>query len=160
MKKLINPEVRRELVLYLLLTAIFSVTGFSFAPVSGVIALILGLCLSLCHLFFAIKRYNRIEWLSRSIDELLHGQAEVLITEQKEGELSILESEVRKMTLRLKEQADELRDDKLRLTAAIEDIFHQLRTPLTAMKSPLPPVRRKHHPGAADTAHPRAEATA
>ena len=133
MKKLNNPEVKGELIAYLLLTAVFSAIGFIFAPVCGIIVLVLGLCLSLLHLLFTKKRYDRIGELSRSIDRILHAQSDVLITRQREGELSILESEVRKMTLRLKEQADQLKSDKVRLTEAMEDIFHQLRTPLTAM---------------------------
>ncbi len=37
------------------------------------------------------------------------------------------------MTVRLKEQTDALQRDKVRLSQAIADISHQLRTPLTAM---------------------------
>ena len=37
------------------------------------------------------------------------------------------------MTIRLREQADALQQDKIYLTDAIADISHQLRTPLTAL---------------------------
>ena len=71
--------------------------------------------------------------LSLRIDRVLHGCDNALITEHNEGELSILESEIRKMTVQLKESADLLRAEKAGLSRAMEDIFHQLRTPLTAL---------------------------
>ena len=37
------------------------------------------------------------------------------------------------MTTRLQEQANQLSSDKQQLTEAIQDIFHQIRTPLTSM---------------------------
>ncbi|MBQ2230712.1 MAG: HAMP domain-containing histidine kinase, partial [Oscillospiraceae bacterium] len=56
-----------------------------------------------------------------------------LIDDEAEGELGILKSEIRKMTARLSDEADLLSAEKIRLTEAIQDIFHQLRTPLTSM---------------------------
>ena len=47
--------------------------------------------------------------------------------------MSILNSELQKMTTRLQEQANQLSSDKQQLTEAIQDIFHQIRTPLTSM---------------------------
>ena len=37
------------------------------------------------------------------------------------------------MTVRLREQADRLTEDKVRLTEAIQNMFHQIRTPLTGI---------------------------
>ncbi|MBQ6540437.1 MAG: HAMP domain-containing histidine kinase [Oscillospiraceae bacterium] len=133
MKNLNNPEVRRELIASLAVTAVFAAAGFVLLPLAGWLILCAGLCLTGLHLYFTKRRYDRIADLSRSIDFILHGQDEVLVTNEDEGELAILVSEVRKMTVRLREQTDQLKADKVRLTAAIEDIFHQLRTPLTAM---------------------------
>lgn len=80
-----------------------------------------------------MRRYRAIARLSNSIDRILHGQDEILFTDSREGELAILTSEVTKMTVRLREQTDALAADKVRLTDAIADISHQLRTPLTSM---------------------------
>ena len=46
---------------------------------------------------------------------------------------SVLRSEVRKMTLRLREQSAQLEKEKLQLADAMADISHQMRTPLTAV---------------------------
>lgn len=64
------------------------------------------------------------------------------ITENKEGELSILSSEIYKMTVMLKEQADALKKDKKYLNNSIADISHQLRTPLTSMYLIIPQLQK------------------
>ena len=53
--------------------------------------------------------------------------------EYKEGELSVLSAEIHKMTIRLREQNAELKNEKQFAKEALEDISHQLRTPLTSV---------------------------
>lgn len=74
-----------------------------------------------------------MEALARELDRALHGAEELSFAENEEGELSVLMSEIKKLILRLREQNALLSEDRLRLTSAIEDIFHQIRTPLTSM---------------------------
>lgn len=128
-----NAEVRNELLCYTAITAITAVIAFFFAPAAGGFVLLLGVVLIAAYLVFSKKRYSRIAELSDSLNRILLGQESMLIDEFHEGELSILYSEIHKMTVRLREQADMLLNDKKGLTMAIEDIFHQLRTPMTAM---------------------------
>ena len=128
-----NPEVRKELIAYEIITLVGAVFASFFSLVSALFVLLIGVALTVAHLFFSQRRYNKIADLSNSLNRILLGQQSVLINEMNEGELSILYSEIHKMTMRLKEQADLLLADKRGLTTAIEDIFHQLRTPMTAM---------------------------
>ena len=53
--------------------------------------------------------------------------------EYKESELSVLSSEIHKMTIRLREQNAALLTEKQFAKEALEDISHQLRTPLTSV---------------------------
>ena len=62
------------------------------------------------HWFFQHRRYNEIAELSRSLDQILHGQ-DTLLDDSAEGELAILRSEIRKMNVRLRESADLLQKD-------------------------------------------------
>src|SRR5690606_5825601 len=70
--------------------------------------------------------------------------------DNNEGELSILKNEMYKVTVMLSEHGALLRRDKIKLTDAISDISHQLKTPLTSMMvmadllsdAELPAVRR------------------
>ena len=128
-----EPKFKREIAVFIALAVAFILAGLLVSPVCAAVLFVSGACFTGVHLFMSLERYRSISRLSRDIDRILHGQESVLVAENYEGELSILSSEVQKMTLRLREQADRLRADKLRLTGAIEDIFHQLRTPLTSM---------------------------
>ena len=134
MKELRNKDYRREWIVYIVVTVALTLAGL--LAVSLLCAMLIFLCgaaLGCAHAVFTRRRYRDIAELSRRIDAILHGQENLRIDENDEGELAILRSEVQKMTLRLKENADALQTDKKYLTRAMEDIFHQLRTPLTAM---------------------------
>lgn len=91
-------------------------------------------CILLANGLFLMKRYRRIAAMAEKIDKILHGVLDLAIKDESEGELSILQNEVEKMTIRLKEQNALLAQDKMRLKDLIADIFHQARTPLTSME--------------------------
>lgn len=133
MRELRNPAYRREWITYAVLTALSGALGFFVSAHCGGLLLLCGCLFMALHLHFTRRRYMEIAALSREINAILHGQDRLMIAGCDEGELSILRSEVQKMTLRLKENADALLSDKRVLTRAMEDIFHQLCTPLTAM---------------------------
>ena len=133
MRELRNREYRLEWMAYGGATVLFAVIGFVIGPLCGALFLLCGGVFMGLHAAFTRRRYRAIAELSRDMDRILHGQKAVRIDENDEGELSILRSEVQKMTARLEESADALLADKQYLTRAMEDIFHQLRTPLTAM---------------------------
>ena len=128
-----DREVRRAALIAALLTVAVSCTMFAFSPWAALIAFCA--CAALCATFAVLtaRRYRRIAELSESLDRILHGADSVEIRDAAEGELSILSSEVRKMTVRLREQADYLARDRVRMSDALADISHQLRTPLTSM---------------------------
>ncbi len=109
------------------------VAGFIVNLTSGILTSVL--CAGLCSAFFVYtkKRYKKIAKLSEQIDLVLHGRDALEIVQCDEGELSILQSEIQKMTLRLKEHSESLANDKIYLTNSMADIAHQLRTPLTSV---------------------------
>ena len=74
-----------------------------------------------------------IDNLGESIDKILHGNDTINIKSFGEGELSILESDVQKMLVRLRDQKDILEKERTFLADSIADISHQLRTPLTSI---------------------------
>ena len=133
MNLLKNPDMKKELLPHLLLTLLLTVIGLWIALAAGALALISGLLFMVLHLWQAFHRYQAMEELSRKIDRILHGQDEILITRSQEGELAILQSEIEKMTIRLRSETDLLRKEKVNLSNAIADISHQLRTPLTSL---------------------------
>lgn len=128
-----EPDIRRGILADIGIGAAVSAVSFSLGIAAGIAALASCIIYTVIHAITNVRRYRAIARLSNSIDRILHGQDEILFTDSREGELAILTSEVTKMTVRLREQTDALAADKVRLTDAIADISHQLRTPLTSM---------------------------
>ena len=79
------------------------------------------------------KRREKALSLSDNIDRILRGAESIRFDEYQEGELSVLSAEVHKMTVRLREQNSALLNEKIILKESLEDISHQLRTPLTSI---------------------------
>jgi signal transduction histidine kinase len=78
------------------------------------------------------RRKKSVDELIKQIDLILHGNDSIDISVYKEGQLYILQNEINKMTLRIREQNDTLKKDKQYLSDSLADIAHQLRTPLTS----------------------------
>lgn len=80
------------------------------------------------------RKYSRkIMKLCDDIDRILRGDSAVSFADYSEGSMSILTAEIHKMTIRLREQNSALITEKNYLKESLEDIAHQLRTPLTSM---------------------------
>lgn len=134
MKFFRNPEISSAIGLSFAATAVASAYVFSKNTTLGFVTAGLGIVLSAIYLIAAFSRYNRINEISADINKILHSDDAVMsMSKYTEGELSILESEVHKMTIRLREQQQKLLDDKIYLADSIADISHQIRTPLTSI---------------------------
>ena len=79
------------------------------------------------------KLYPDIEELNTYLEKVLSDDDPPEILDQEEGELSILKSNIYKVTTKLKYQKELLKQDKITLATAMADISHQLKTPLTSM---------------------------
>lgn len=106
---------------------------FAVAPAAGWI------CLSLCALLGAIfaaftrRRYREIRRLSQYLASVYSGGKPLDIRDNREGELSILKNDLYKITCVLTRQAEQLHRDKDYLAEAMQNISHQLKTPLTSL---------------------------
>lgn len=132
-KLLKNKEVRKALLWQLLLSAAACAVCFFFDIRAGLTAAGLSLLLMLVFCISTYKRYQRISSLADDIDQILHGDSSIDFDSYSEGELSILHSEIYKMTIRLREQQQTLTREKAHLADSIADISHQIRTPLTSI---------------------------
>lgn len=127
-----NREIRQFIVLFAAITLIFAIVGFVIHMAAGIIVLVSAAAFGAAFIVFTKSRYQSIERISEQIDQVLHDEDHLYITESDEGELSILQSEITKMTLRIREQNDALKKEKKHLADSLADIAHQLRTPLTS----------------------------
>ena len=85
-------------------------------------------------MYFTYRRYNDIAELSYQIEKILHSNEYLDFIVNNEGELAILSNMIYKLTVRLREQAERLEKEKNYLKNFIEDISHQIRTPMTSMQ--------------------------
>ncbi len=132
MKLLRNREVTASLLALSALLVPATAAAFLWEIRFGLFTLGLGLLFLWFFLEVTARRYRKIAALSEEIDKILHGEA-LTLSAYREGELAVLQSEIEKMTVRLREQAEKLREDKRFLSDSLADISHQIRTPLTSL---------------------------
>lgn len=128
-----NREVRQLAILFSLIAVITVTLGFAINTAAGILAIASAAAFGIAFFAFTKARYKSIAQISDQIDLVLHNADHLYIDESDEGELSILQSEITKMTLRIREQNDALKKEKEHLGDSLADIAHQLRTPLTSV---------------------------
>lgn len=132
-KLLKNKEVRKTLILQIIVALASIIISNLIDERAGVVALIFSTLFILIYYISTYKRYKRIASLASDINKVLHGDNSISLENYSEGELAILHSEIYKMTIRLREQQQKLMSDKAYLADSIADISHQIRTPLTSI---------------------------
>lgn len=93
----------------------------------------LGVILLVSFLLYMNFKERKINSIVKHIKQIEKNDYSVKIEENTEGELSRLQNEVYKITVMLKEQADNLKREKKSLADSLADISHQLKTPLTSI---------------------------
>ena len=84
-------------------------------------------------LMYNKRRNKSIESITRYLEQINKKNYDLNIESNSEGQLSILKNEIYKTTVMLKEVANNSKIDKLNLKKSLEDISHQLKTPLTSI---------------------------
>lgn len=127
-----NKEIRWFAALFAGIALAGVITGFSIQTAAGILVLALVAILGAVFFIFTGVRYQHLAGLTEQIDQVLHNEEHLIIADGDEGELSILQSEIVKMTQRIREQNTALKKEKAHLAESLADIAHQLRTPLTS----------------------------
>lgn len=104
----------------------FLIVNMSFLTLSIVILLIV-------FIRYNHKKENDIKEIIKCIEQINKKNYELQIDSMSEDELSILKNEIYKTTIMLKESAENSNKDKMNLKKSLEDISHQLKTPLTSI---------------------------
>ena len=130
-----NRELIGGIILHILVTGslcliVLAQTGSRTAAVCCGAAglLLLGLWLGMSG-----YRYRRLQELSAYLKEIMAGNYRLEPLKTEEGELSILKSDIYKMAVTLRNQAELLKKDKSDLADTLSDISHQLKTPMTSL---------------------------
>lgn len=124
---------KKRRIIHILLTLAFVVPCLFFGIPCAVTALFSSAAFFLFYERVIAGRRDKVLKLCDDIDRILRSDDHISFDEYKEGELSVLSAEIHKMTIRLREQNSELQREKQFAKEALEDISHQLRTPLTSV---------------------------
>ncbi len=128
-----NKEVKRMLCITLLIALAAVASAYAFPHAAPAAAGAACLLLGAVFLMFTRRCYRQLARLGDYLRRVNGGEYSLELPDNDEGELSILKSEIYKVTVSLREQNERLKQDKLRLADALSDISHQFKTPLTSM---------------------------
>ena len=107
---------------------------------SGII-IALAFFITLIYLLNNFIQKRKISKITEYIREINRKNYELKIKENGEDELSNLRNELYKITIMLKEEAENSKKDKKFLAKSLQDISHQIKTPLTSISIMLDEIK-------------------
>lgn len=86
-------------------------------------------------IFHQYQKYenNKINNIIHCLEEINQKNYELVMDSNDESDLAILQNELYKTTIMLKEESENAKKDKSSIKTSMEDISHQLKTPLTSI---------------------------
>lgn len=101
--------------------------------IAGILSVVWGSLVALAFLIYRRRNQKDIRTVTGYLEDINKGDYSFDMDNLEERDISILESEVYKTTIMLKEAAEQSKHDKESLKDSLSDISHQLKTPLTSM---------------------------
>lgn len=108
-------------------------TNNKFMKIEVSIVFIGSIILLLIFILYERNQDKEIDEITKYLEAINNKNYTLKIDENSEDELSILKNELYKVTVMLRENASNSLKDKINLKIALEDISHQLKTPLTSI---------------------------
>ncbi len=96
--------------------------------------LFLDISLMTCFFLYEKRKEKKIHDITESVKEINKKNYVLAPDKEEEGELSYLKNELYKITVMLKEESENAKKEKEALKTLVEDISHQLKTPLTSIR--------------------------
>lgn len=128
-----NKEFTLPIIIGSVIVIAVSAIAFFINIIWGTMCLVLGVSLISIFVIYTKKRYDKINELDMYLSRVVAGDFDMNISENTEGELSILENNLFKVITMLKASNEAVTNDKIYLADSLADISHQLKTPLTSM---------------------------
>ena len=94
----------------------------------------LGISIIYIGLRYANTQNKKVEEIGLTLKKVNNGNYKLNIEENSEDELSKLRNELYKTTILLREAAENSKKESKNLSKALEDISHQLKTPITSIR--------------------------
>ncbi len=128
-----NKENLRMFLIFALAGAVSSIVCFFMDKRCALICFIFTVTVITVFAVCMKKRYDKINELNNYLSLVCSGNFDLDVSDNTEGELSILKNNLYKVIVLLRSSNDELKKDKLYLADSLADISHQLKTPLTSV---------------------------
>lgn len=107
--------------------------SLEFVIVNNIVILLLIVAVGVLGFKYYTSEQRKISQITKCLERINAKDYSLSIKDNVEGELSILKNELYKTAIMLKEQADISTQDKRNIKVSLEDISHQLKTPLTSI---------------------------
>ena len=104
-----------------------------FIKIEIILLITTSISLLIVFILYERKQDKEIDKITKYLEAINDKNYTLKIDENSEEELSILKNELYKVTVMLRENASNTLKDKINLKRALEDISHQLKTPLTSI---------------------------
>ena len=104
-----------------------------FIKIEIILLITTSVSLLIVFILYERKQDKEIDKITKYLEAINDKNYTLKIDENSEEELSILKNELYKVTVMLRENASNTLKDKINLKRALEDIAHQLKTPLTSI---------------------------
>jgi len=101
--------------------------------ITSTIYLLIILTAVIIYLKYSLKIKKEIKKINKYLQEILKGTYDLNIADYDEDALSLLKNDIYKVTIKLKELSEYEHHEQIFLMNTLEDISHQLKTPLTAL---------------------------
>lgn len=101
--------------------------------INTIIIILFGIILLTIFIVYLLYRDRKIKEINNYISAINRKDYTLKIKDNEEGELSNLKNELYKITVMLKEEANNSTNEKIMISDAVSNISHQLKTPLTSM---------------------------
>lgn len=107
--------------------------SYKYVVISAIICLAFGIAFIVVFLLYLKMQKQQTMEIAKRIERINLGDYSLQIDENSEDELSLLDNQIYRTTVKFREQAENSRKDKENLQKSLSDISHQLKTPLTSI---------------------------
>jgi signal transduction histidine kinase len=128
-----NKEFVLPIIFGSIITVLALIIMIFISKICAVICLVMGVLLLSVFALYTKQRYDKLNDLNNYLSLVCSGDFDMDISDNTEGELSILKNNLFKVITMLKSSNEAIANDKLYLVNSLADISHQLKTPLTSI---------------------------
>lgn len=107
--------------------------SYKYVVISAIICLAFGIAFIVVFLLYLKMQKQQTMEIAKRIERINLGDYSLQINENSEDELSLLDNQIYRTTVKFREQAENSNKDKENLQKSLSDISHQLKTPLTSI---------------------------